>query len=123
MKILFTFIILGLFACSKGPCAEALNAMEREAAVRDSIKSIPKPATVVTAPKPVIKPIPQFTTYKVSDRVCAYGKWKGVVTAIEWGEVPSTHDGVLIYTVQHMTDEGTTSDFYYETELTSGWCN
>lgn len=36
--------------------------------------------------KKPIKPIPSITKYKVTDWVCAWGKWTGVVTEINWSE-------------------------------------
>jgi hypothetical protein len=68
-----------------------------------------------------VKPIPVITKYKVSDLVCIWGKWSGVVTQVGWSE---TDDRVLIYYVTIYREDG---DFdegsYYDTELELGKCH
>ena len=100
------------------------NNIERNC--KDSI--IVKHDTVYVAPeaedKPA-KPIPSLTKYKVSDIVCAWGKWSGVVNDIDWS---SNDPNVLKYKIQIYKegtdeDEGWTEEWYFDTELTLGKCH
>ena len=70
---------------------------------------------------PVI-PIPPLTKYKVTDWVCAWGKWSGVVRDISWSE---KNPGILVYEVQHWNEEEKEwiESEYYDTELEPGKCN
>lgn len=66
-------------------------------------------------------PVPDHTAFRVSDIVCAWGRWEGVVTRVEWSKGDPT---VLVYKVQQWDDEeGWLENYYYETELTHGKCN
>lgn len=69
-----------------------------------------------------VKPIPALTKYKVTDWVCAWGKWSGVVREVHWSE---RNPDVLVYEVQHYseTDGEWYENPYYETELEAGKCN
>lgn len=82
-----------------------------------ALKVTPPCKEVAEAPE---REIPSFTKFKVSDWVCAWGKWSGVVIDIRWGK----KHNVLVYKVQHLTveDEWKT-DEYYDTEITAGKCN
>lgn len=70
---------------------------------------------------PVI-PIPPLTKYKVTDWVCAWGKWSGVVRGISWSE---KNPGILVYEVQHWNEEEKEwiESEYFDTELEPGKCN
>ena len=69
-----------------------------------------------------VKPIPALTKYKVTDWVCAWDKWSGVVKGIHWSE---RNEGILVYEVQHWneTDQEWVELEYYDTELVPGKCN
>jgi hypothetical protein len=68
----------------------------------------------------IVKPLPAITKYKVTDWVCAWGRWSGVVREIKWStRVPNT----LVYTVQHYSEEeGFYENGYVDTELELGKC-
>lgn len=66
-------------------------------------------------------PVPDHTAFRVSDIVCAWTRWEGVVTRVEWSKGDPT---VLVYKVQQWDDEeGWLENYYYETELAHGKCN
>jgi hypothetical protein len=73
----------------------------------------------------VSKPIPAVTKYKVSDIVCAWGKWTGVVVKINWSKADSR---LLVYQIQIYkeavgeNDGEWVEEWYYDTELTPGKC-
>ena len=72
--------------------------------------------------KPQSKPIPAYTKYKVSDIVCVWGKWSGIIIDIQWSQ---NDPNILIYEVGFplYEDEDEPGDiFYYDTELELGKC-
>jgi hypothetical protein len=76
---------------------------------------------IIVEEKPV-KPLPALTKFKVTDWVCAWGKWSGVVREIHWSE---RNPNVLVYEVQHYNeiDNEWYENPYYDTELEAGKCN
>jgi hypothetical protein len=70
------------------------------------------------------RPLPALTKFKVTDWVCAWGKWTGVIRNIHYSE-RNPKSNVLVYEVQHYneTDNEWYESGYYETELELGKCN
>lgn len=80
--------------------------------------------TIIVEEDPVnTKPLPAITPFKVSDVVCVWGKWTGVVTNVHWsGRNPDAN--VLVYEVMmHDEEKGWYEEGYYATEITAGKCN
>lgn len=89
--------------------------------IADTVK-INIPTIEIVKEEPKIKPIPAYTKYKVSDIVCVWGKWTGIVAGIEWSDADPN---ILIYRVAFpvYTDEEKPEDVYfYDTELELGKC-
>lgn len=71
-----------------------------------------------------VEPIPTYTKFSISDKVCVWEKETGVVIAIRWAQnVPKGHKPVLVYTVQFPSIDDRENEDYYETELEMGECN
>ena len=89
--------------------------------VKNGIVYVHDTVYVDLSDKKVEKPIPSITKYKVTDWVCAWGKWSGVIREISWSE---RAENTLVYTVQHYDEEeGWYENQYVETELEAGKCN
>lgn len=122
VKILACVILLILFIipfiigrCTKEPITLPARI--------DTVK-IDKPCPPITTVKEDTKPkkpLPPVTPYKVSDIVCAWDRWTGVILEIDW----STKDpNILIYKVQTYSDtDGWIENWYFATEFTPGKCN
>lgn len=70
--------------------------------------------------KKLTKPLPVVNTYKVSDWVCAWDRWSGVIISIKWNEAET----LVLYNVQTYSDQDgwNSQNWYYETELSLGKC-
>jgi hypothetical protein len=78
-------------------------------------KKISAPALAVT------KELPEYTKYKVGEKVCAWNRWSGVIRKIEWSKNDPT---ILVYlTLQYDEEEGWIENYYYDSELSLGECN
>ena len=82
------------------------------------------PATVIVDKDSVsTKPLPAITSFKVSDVVCVWGKWTGVVVNVHWSE-RNPDANVLVYEVKmYDEEEGWYEEGYYASEITIGKCN
>lgn len=117
--IILLILLTVIFGCSKDTSESQSNI--------DTVfieKLIPLGGTLSSKDEEpvIIKPLPSFTKYKVSDWVCAWNKWSGVVTNIHW----SVNDSrILVYVVQHYNEEDKEwyENTYYDSELESGKCN
>ena len=73
--------------------------------------------------------IPVHTKFKVSDKVCAWGRWSGVVLNMRMSyNPPEGHPEVLVYEVRYTTHDENCKcikfelDEFYDTELEAGDC-
>jgi hypothetical protein len=82
----------------------------------------PLPTAVLEKQKSVEKPLPAVTKFKVSDKVCAWGKVTGVVRKINWS---INDNSVLVYEIFVYDDTYMNKETveYYESELVAGECN
>ena len=128
MKILITLIIsLLLFGCTPPKCKDdetficGKGCVPIETTITPEKPNEPKTHLEGEPEKQNERKIPSYTTYKISDIVCAWGKDSGVVINIRWStHTPEGHDNVLVYVVQ--MPDGRENE-YYETELEKGKCN
>lgn len=76
--------------------------------------------TIVEEKKPV-KALPAITTFKVSDWVCAWDRWSGVIIDMKWNKTET----LILYNVQTYSDEDgwNSENWYYDTEISAGKCN
>jgi hypothetical protein len=94
--------------------------MQVREAIKRSIDSTVKANSLASEPKGLEdKPIPNNTTYKVSDCVKAWGQKTGVIINIRW----ASNANVLVYTVQYPMETETLEQDFYETELEPSRCN
>lgn len=125
MKIFLLLTALLFASCSAAPPDDSSTKRTKTAEER-----IDKAATIVVDKIDKVleedAPIPRTTMYKVSDVVCAWEKYTGVVIGIRWSQnTPEGHERVLVYEIKYdvtVDNEEPTGEFY-ETELERGKCN
>lgn len=133
-QLLYTLLGLGALCLIMGFIVGRLSKTDSKSTVKIDTVRIEKPVqlggtlnantTIVAEEKDEedpVKPLPSLTKYKVSDWVCAWSKWTGVVKRIYWSKNDPT---IPVYEVQHYDGEnGWYENSYYESELEPGKCN
>lgn len=115
---IFLLIFVGIFIFKK-----TTNTIKTNKSFKDSIVYVHDTIYVDKNKKIVepLKPIPSITKFKISEWVCAWGKWSGVVNDIQWS---TTGKDILIYEVQHYNEDDEWVElWYFDTELEAGKCN